>query len=145
MHKHMPQLLSAMTPFPYHIEATQTVDEAIELMHRHDIRHLPVMVDGNIESMVSDRDIKRAQLIGHRGAADAELLVGDICPPAASYADVHDPLDQVLELMISRRVEAIMVLKDGAPAGIFTDSDACRTLVALLRQMYPAPEDDAAA
>jgi acetoin utilization protein AcuB len=145
MLKHMPQLLSVMTPFPYHIEANQTVDEALGMMHTHDIRHLPVMVEGNIESLISDRDVKRAQLIGHRGAADADMLVGDICPASASYADVHDPLDQVLELMIERRVEAIVVLKDGTPVGIFTDTDACRTLIALLRQVYPEPGADDAA
>ena len=83
MQKHMPQLLSAMTPFPYHINADQCVDEALSLMLNNNIRHLPVMIDNNIETIVSDRDIKRAQLIGHRGASDTELLVGDICPPSA--------------------------------------------------------------
>ena len=73
------------------------------------------------------------------------MLVGDICPASASYADVHDPLDQVLELMIERRVEAIVVLKEGAPVGIFTDTDACKTLIALLRQVYPEPGEDNAA
>jgi acetoin utilization protein AcuB len=142
MQKHMPQLLSAMTPFPYHINADQSVDQALLLMQEHAIRHLPVMIEGNIESIVSDRDIKRAQLIGHRGATDKELLVGDICPPSSPFADVYDPLDQVLEVMIERRMEAIIVLKDGAPAGIFTDVDACRTLVTLLREVYKAPDDD---
>ncbi|MCG8565740.1 MAG: hypothetical protein MI747_11735, partial [Desulfobacterales bacterium] len=32
----------------------------------------------------------------------------------AIFADVSDPLDQVLELMIKRRISAILVLKDGA-------------------------------
>ncbi len=142
MQKHMPQLLPAMTPFPYHIEADQGIEAALQLMNTHSIRHLPVMIDDNIESIISDRDIKRAQLIGHRGSSDDELLVGDICPASAYFADVYDPLDQVLEVMIERRLDAIIVLKDGAPAGIFTDTDACRTLVALLRELHPEPEDD---
>ena len=142
MQKHMPQLLSAMTPFPYHIAAEQGVEDALQLMLEHNIRHLPVMVDGNIESIVSDRDIKRAQLIGHRGATDEELLVGDICPASSSFADVYDPLDQVLEVMIERRLDAIIVLKEGAPAGIFTDIDACSTLLGLLREVYHEPGDD---
>ncbi len=145
MTKHMPQLLSVMTPFPYAIDVEQTVDEALAMMQKHDIRHLPVMIEGTIETLVSDRDVKRAQLIGHRGAADAGMLVGDICPASANFADVHDPLDQVLELMIAHRVDALMVLRDGDPVGIFTDTDACKTLIALLRQVYPEPgEDDVA-
>ena len=96
----------------------------------------------NLETIVSDRDIKRAQLIGHRGASDDELLVGDICPPTAHFADVYDPLDQVLEVMIDRQLDAIIVLKEGTPAGIFTDTDACRALVALLQEIYPENDDD---
>ena len=64
MPKHMPQMLSVMTPFPYHIEAGRPVDDALRMMQEHGIRHLPVMIDGAIEEIVSDRDIKRAQLIG---------------------------------------------------------------------------------
>lgn len=145
MQKHMPQLLSVMTPFPYHIGAEQSIEAALELMRENSIRHLPVMIDNNIETIVSDRDIKRAQLIGHRGASDDELLVGDICPPSAHFADVYDPLDQVLEVMVDRQLDAIIVLKEGAPAGIFTDTDACRALVALLQEIYPEKDDDDAA
>jgi acetoin utilization protein AcuB len=142
MQKHMPQLLSAMTPFPYHINADQSVEKALQLMLEHNIRHLPVMIDDNIESIVSDRDIKRAQLIGHRGTSDEELLVGDICPPCAYFADVYDPLDQVLEVLIERRLEAVIVLKEGAPVGIFTDTDACCALLALLQEVYQQPDGD---
>jgi acetoin utilization protein AcuB len=145
MTKYMPQLLSVMTPFPYSIDAEQTVDEAMGMMQKHKIRHLPVMIGGNIETLVSDRDVKRAQLIGHRGAADADMLVGDICPALAHFADVHDPLDQVLHLMIEHRVDAILVMRDGDAVGIFTDTDACRALVNLLREVYPEPGADSVA
>lgn len=142
MQKHMPQLLSAMTPFPYHIDAKQNLDAALELMRLHNIRHIPVMVDGTIETIVSDRDINHAQTIGHRGTPDDELRIGDICPASAHFADVYDPLDQVLEVMIARNMDAIIVLREGAPAGIFTDTDACRTLVQLLRELHPPADDD---
>lgn len=145
MSKHMPHLLSVMTPFPYHIEASRPVDEALRMMREHNIRHLPVMIDGIIEAMVSDRDIKRAQLIGHRGPTSEELCVGDITPTACYFADVSDPLDQVLEHMLARQAEAIVVFKEGAPVGIFTDTDACRSLIGLLREHYPEDEDDDAA
>jgi acetoin utilization protein AcuB len=144
--KHMPQLLAVMTPFPYQIEASESIEVALKLMEQHNIRHLPVIIEGNIETIVSDRDIKRAQLIGHRGSTSDEWSVGDISHPTAYFADVSDPLDQVLELMIKKQVEAIVVLKDGAAAGIFTDTDACKVLVELLKATFePATTDDDAA
>ena len=145
MNKAMPQLLSAMTPFPYHIEGTQTVEEALSLMQEHHIRHLPVMIEGTIEAIVSERDIKRAQLIGHQGAASGDLRIEELSPTPSYFADVFDPLDQVLELMIDKRADAVVVLKEGAPVGIFTDTDACKTLVALLREHHPEDEGDDAA
>lgn len=143
--KHMPQLLSVMTPFPYQIDARESIDAALALMDKHNIRHLPVLVEGNIETIISDRDIKRAQLIGHRGSTSDEWSIGDISQASAYFADVSDPLDQVLELMIKKQVEALVVLKDGAAAGIFTDTDACRVLVELLKSNYQPPVDDNAA
>jgi len=143
--KTMPQLLSVMTPFPYQIDANESIDAALALMEKHDIRHLPVVVNGNIENIISDRDIKRAQLIGHRGATNDEWSVGDISHRNAYFADVSDPLDQVLELMIKKHVEAVVVLKDGSAAGIFTDTDACKVLVEFLKTTFAPPtEDDAA-
>ena len=145
MPNHMPQMLSVMTPFPYHIEAGRPVDDALRMMQEHGIRHLPVMIDGAIEEIVSDRDIKRAQLIGHRGTTSEELCVGDITPTTCYFADVSDPLDQILEHMLARHAEAIVVTKDGAPVGIFTETDACKALIELLRERYPEDEDDDAA
>ena len=50
--KTMPQLLSVMTPFPYQIDANESIDAALALMEKHDIRHLPVVVNGNIENII---------------------------------------------------------------------------------------------
>ena len=115
MQKHMPQLLSAMTPFPYQIDGGQSIENASAMMQKHNIRHLTVLIDDTIETIVSDRDIMRAQLIGHHGASSDELRVGDICPPATYFADVYDPLDQVLELMIDKQASAVVVLKEPPP------------------------------
>lgn len=142
MTKKMPQLLSVMTPFPFHVEATAPLREAEQLMARHNIHHLPVMVNGTIESIVSDRDIKRATLLGHRADPEEQLQIGDVCPPRAYFADVSDPLDQILDVMVDKHIGAVIVLKDGALAGIFTDKDACHTLAELLREQYPDPGDD---
>lgn len=142
MQKHMPQLLSVMTPFPFYVEAGEPVTKAQALMREHDIRHLPVLINDSIESIISDADIKRAQLIGHRNSPEEELLVGDICSPRAWFAEVSDPLDKILALMVEKHVNAIIVLKDGTLAGIFTDSDACRVLLDVLRETYPEPENN---
>ena len=47
--RHMPQMLVAMTPFPYHIDAAATLAEANAMMERHAIGHLPIFENGDIE------------------------------------------------------------------------------------------------
>lgn len=147
MPKKMPQLLSIMTPFPYHIDSSASLDEAREMMKSHDIHHLPVIEDGELETIISIRDINRATNLGHRMEDDA-LTVADISPPTACFADVSDPANRVLEIMAEKHIGAVIVTKDGELAGIFTAQDACRVLAQELDKHYlsrpSSPGDDAA-
>lgn len=143
--KHMPQLISVMTPFPYSIKAEASLANAKSMMAEHNIHHLPVMdKDGNLEGIICTRDLQKAITIGHSEEADlkqSELLIRDICSQAAVCADVSDPLDKVLSVMLKQQLNAVLAIKEGELAGIFTESDACKVLHNMLQQLYiPEPE-----
>lgn len=134
--KKMPQMVSAMTPFPYHIDIGEPAYKAEEMMHAHGFRHLPVLDGDVIEGMVSERDLARATAPGHTLLDEPSLLVGDICATRVFVADVSDPLDRILDVMAKKHIGAVVVAKDGVLAGIFTDADACRILATQLREHY---------
>lgn len=46
-----------MTPSPITITPDTTIGESMELMHGHTIRHLPVIEEGKVIGVVSDRDL----------------------------------------------------------------------------------------
>lgn len=46
-----------MTRNPKSVEDSATADEAMEIMHRHNCRHLPILRDGKVVKMVSMRDL----------------------------------------------------------------------------------------
>ena len=46
-----------MTRDPMTIDESTTADEAIEIMHTHSCRHLPVLRNGRVVKMVSMRDL----------------------------------------------------------------------------------------
>jgi len=46
-----------MTPNPAAVDESATADEAMEVMHQHNCRHLPVLRDGRVVKMVSMRDL----------------------------------------------------------------------------------------
>jgi CBS domain-containing protein len=53
---------AAMTPDPVTLPASARIDEAMELMRRHNIRHLPVMEDSHVTGFLSMRDLMHYDL-----------------------------------------------------------------------------------
>lgn len=126
------KLGDVMTPSPKTIGVDARLSEAHALMLELGVNHLPVMENGSVESIISDREIQRFTLPAHKLADDEDLLVRDIATARSFVADIADPLEKVLRQMVDRRTEAVVVLNQGELAGIFTESDACRVLAELL-------------
>ena len=103
------------------------------LMAEFSIKHLPVVDDGHIVGLVSDRDLKLAQAVSsdpnfHTSATARDVLVAD---PYVAAPDT--PLGDVLTVMLRRRIGSAIIAERGVLMGIFTRSDGCRVLVRLLR------------
>lgn len=139
--KHPPHMLTVMTPFPYSINANASLAEAQEIMDRHSFGHLPVTRDDDIAGLLSERDLQRSHLVGHPLTGEEELKVGDICSPRPYICDVSDPLARVLEVMAEKRLDAVLVLKDGDMVGIFTAIDACRVLAETINEQFAVQDD----
>jgi acetoin utilization protein AcuB len=142
--RRIPDVLSAMTPFPYSIDVRAGVAEAKAMMAEHDIRHLAVTEDRKLIGVVSDRDLKRIQTLEEGAQPDEELSVGDAYVDHAYLVDVSEPLDEVLQHMWEERIGSALVLKAGKLAGIFTAADACRLFAAHLREAAGVPPDEVA-
>jgi len=132
--KSMPTLAHVLTPFPYHIDKQASVTEAQALMLEHDIRHLIVMSDGDIDGLLSERDIQKHTGLGQ--SQHDELTVSDICVNRVVVADIHDPLDRILDAMAEQHLGSVVVLKNGELSGIFTNIDACRNFSLSLKEQY---------
>lgn len=124
---------SVMTPDPVTINGEEPLSAAVDMMALHGVHHLPVVINGVVESVVSDRDLGRFLLPGHKLSQEEEPLVREVCPLRAYLADVNDPLDCIVEAMLETGVEAVPILREGELAGIFTRHDACYTLTQYLR------------
>ena len=60
MSKAEPMIQKFMTVAPFSIEADQSMEIAIDLIAKYKIRHLPVMNEGKVVGLISDRDLKLA-------------------------------------------------------------------------------------
>ncbi|WP_299596656.1 CBS domain-containing protein [uncultured Microbulbifer sp.] len=140
---HMPTLAALMTPFPYHIDIDASIEAALALMEEHKVHHLPVTRDGDLETIISQGDIERAQSPGHR-LEEQQLYVRDLAARRPYIADIHDPLDKILLAMADTGIGSVLVMKEGELAGIVTVTDALRFCGEYLADLARSPDDDVA-
>lgn len=142
--KHIPHIKAVMTPFPYSIEDSAPLEQAGAQMREHGIRHLPVMKDGRLAGIVTDRDIHLLQQ-NLELAGDVELRVGEVAASEAYVVDLNESLDNVLVHMARHHIDCALVTRKDKLVGLFTVTDACRSFAGYLReQFFPGSGDDAA-
>jgi CBS domain-containing protein len=134
-----------MTPFPYSVDANATVDEAMNFMREHRIRHLPVTEGDQLTGVVSDRDIKL--MLGPEFAYPRaqELKVRDAMVRNAYIVDLDTRLDEVLHHMAMHQLGSVLVTREGKLAGVFTTTDACHHFADFLRDQFRRSGGDSAA
>lgn len=120
------------TPDPVMVPDTASIDEMAELMEQHDVRHLPIVRDGEVVGVVSDRDLRLA-----RGLSDErrnQVTARDVMAtdPIAVLSDT--PLDEVAFDMSERKIGSVLVYEEsGDYLGIFTVTDALNALIEIVR------------
>ena len=134
MSKPEPQVQKFMTTQPYSIDAGKTVAEAQAEMDRHGIRHLPVMEDGKLTGIISDRDIKLVTSLVD--SEPALLRVKDICQEHPYIVDPQTHLGEVAGTMAEKRYGSALVVQNGKLVGILTLVDICSALVKILETRF---------
>jgi acetoin utilization protein AcuB len=131
MGKAIPPVSKFMTTMPHSVGVDQTVAKAQQLMREHHIRHLPVLRGGQLEGVVTDRDIA---LIGALKDTNLQTARVEDAMTTDVYTVAPDaPLDRVATEMAEHKYGSAVVVQNGHVVGIFTMVDACRALAELLK------------
>jgi cystathionine beta-synthase len=107
------------------IGSHQKVGEAIDLMQRYSISQLPVIRDGEIESLadvigsLQDRDL--LDRVFKNPDALHENVAAAMQPPLAAI-DLSEPLNEVFAALTGR-TNAVVVAENGRPVGVLTRTD----------------------
>lgn len=138
------RIKAVMTPFPHWIDAGEPLLTARDMMQQFHVRHLPVKEDGELVSVITDRDLKFV-MDEHLGLPPREAMrVRDLCVYAAYVVDLETPLADVLLYMAERRIGSALVTRHGHLCGIFTATDACREYGKSLRHKEMPGDPEAA-
>jgi len=119
-------LRELMTPHPKTIGAEQTLAIAKKLMSELGVRHLPVLHGGQIEGIVSSRDIALVERLP--GVDSAKLEVAEAMSMEPYVVSPDTPLKKVAGEMAEHKYGACVVMDGREVVGIFTTVDALREL-----------------
>jgi acetoin utilization protein AcuB len=138
----MPTVKVAMTPFPFCIEADESLAAARAMMVEHEIHHLPVTDRGALVGVISGREVALGTAIASVRDPSREPRVREACVLHAYVVEDIEPLDRVLAHMAEQRLGSALVTRRGKLVGVFTVTDACRHLAAWLRAHFPYDDGD---
>jgi len=116
-----------MTRDPYTIGIDQPLSVAHRMMRAHRIRHLPVLAEGKLVGMVSERDL--ALIESMRGVDPDKVSVEEAMTPDPYLTTPERALGDVAREMAENRYGSAVVVKDGHVVGIFTTVDALQALL----------------
>ncbi|MCJ8156853.1 CBS domain-containing protein [Sphingomonas sp. LaA6.9] len=118
------KISQAMSRTVHSILPTESMVNAARMMADHDIGALPVVEDGELVGMVTDRDIAIrgvATSLNH-GAPVLRVMSQDV-----RHCREDDDVDDVLEIMSDEQIRRIPVCSgSGELVGMFTIGDAAR-------------------
>jgi acetoin utilization protein AcuB len=135
----IPTASDVMTPAPKVIDGTIDSLSARALMDEHGIRHLPVMVDGQLVGVLSERDLRAARAFLDSAPGEVGPPVSALCSHDPYVAPLDAPIDELAIEMANRRLGAAIVVKGTDVAGIVTTVDLCRELARLVGRMRTSP------
>ena len=124
-------VVNRMTKHPVTASSATKVDEAIHLLKKHNIRRLPVVDDGKLVGIVTDKDLMRVTPSAATTLAKYEInsllagiSIGEIMSKSVISVNESAPIEEAALLMSRNRVSGLPVTSDvGAVVGVITETD----------------------
>jgi acetoin utilization protein AcuB len=117
-------VVERMTRPPVTVAGEATVQEALDIIQKHRLRHLPVLAaDGALVGIVSEKDLLRA----NAGERVKEIMTRDVVT-----ATEYTALEEAARVMSDHRISSLPVMRDGKLVGIITETDLFQIFLELL-------------
>lgn len=121
---------------PVHVvDVYATLDEAVERSRALHVRHLPVLQDGRLAGLVSDRDLRAARGAGKPGTTPVSALMAP--RPVTIAPDAR--ASKAAERMLRHKFSALPVVEAGALVGMLTLTDLLDQCTETLHEREAAP------
>ncbi len=117
------------------VKPTDTIGDVLHIFTRLRTKHAPVLDEGRLIGMISDRDVRRA--IGQacvedqRAEESGEMYVGpqrvrEIMSPGAVTIPADANVRDALDAFLAHNIHALPIIREGMLCGIVTTTDLLR-------------------
>jgi acetoin utilization protein AcuB len=121
------------------IDANDSMNNALHLLKKHNIKMLPVMKQGKLVGIVTDRDLKRASASDATSLEIHELLyliskikIKDVMTKNPITVPLDYTIEETAEVLLKHKISGVPVVDHhGNIVGIITQNDIFRTLISL--------------
>lgn len=121
-----------------------SVAQAWQIVRERGIRHIPIVEEGRLVGLVSDRDLRDASPVrkSEDGGNDENVFgwssMSDIMATKLATIGPHDTIEHAAREIYDRRIGCLPVVDGGGElVGIITSSDMMRTLIELFGSEKP--------
>ena len=121
------QLLSGKTRAIYSVDVDDPVLEAIRLMADKRVGALPVLRNGALAGIMSERDYARKVVL--LGRSSAETPVSTIMSSPVVTVTSSDTVQHCMEVMTARRIHHRQVADQGSLIGMVSIGDCVKSII----------------
>jgi CBS domain-containing protein len=120
--RRVPLVCDYMTTMPHTIGADQPLRAARDMMSQHGIRHLPVLNDGRLVGLISQRDTRLAD------TTESDLAVAQFMSDDVYAVEGTTSLADAARYCATRKCGSVVVTSHERVVGIVTMVDMCDAL-----------------
>lgn len=111
----------AMTPGVRTVSPVQSLADAAEVMKGEDVGSVPVVAEGRLAGIVTDRDIVTRAVAERRDPQTVK--VDEIASRDVVTVEPEQDLDEALALMARHQVRRLLVVEEGQLVGMLAQAD----------------------
>ncbi len=125
-----------MAQNPVTLDRNETLDLADSIMNLGRIRHMPVVDDGNVVGILSQRDLFRSALIVALGfgrkttsALVKTIKVKEVMTEHVITTAPETTAKEAARIMIDKKIGCLPIVEKGNLVGLITETDILRYVV----------------
>jgi acetoin utilization protein AcuB len=104
------------------------IREALTVMKKHSVRHLPVVDGGRFAGLVTLGDLKQAIL----ASMIEQLKVNDVMIREPFTVTRETPLEKAAQIIYEQRIGCLPVVEEGSVVGILTVNDILKAFIEIM-------------